>query len=355
MVSEYLSKCGVFLGERLLGANASNPHGHFEDRDVMDLHNSILHDSGEDWKLARRIVPKVTDNNFNRLSNFVERRNFTQPLWGFKDPRVCHFMPLWKSVVPDAKAVIVFRNPIACVNSLHKRHGYDAGRNLASKIAEFYRVPDLAVKIWIASNEALADFAESHPEASMVLSHQSITEGFPLAEEINRRWHLDLKPVNIQDVQDYVLGRSSSAMLRICDPTTAARARKTWARLLKLEETTMAVTGRNPTPHPELRFDPQNDLGQLLMEAELLRFENEFLRRALREARAATESDRKRQKKAPGKKERGSAEDAAELDAYRRDITYLLEKAGKLPYYLVFGRKLKVRRLAEKYGVRGPR
>ena len=350
MVSKYIAESGVFLGDDLLGANQSNPYGHYEDREVMDIHNKILLDSGTNWRVDHRLVPRVADATFSAMSRFVERRHIAHPIWGFKDPRVCHFLPIWKSVAPDAKTLVVFRNPIACTNSLYKRHGYDTARDPRKKVVDFYRKPDLALKIWIVSNEALADFAEANPESTLVVSHQAVIDGFPVTAEINRRWDFELGAESIDSVRDEVLGRSFDKALRVSDAGVAARAREVWNRLLKLEDITVTSSGHDKTAHPELRFVPQQDVGQLLMEAELLRFENEFLRNARVASGTADNSTELRKRLKSAKRELEAARQ--EVDTMRRDLAYLLGKARKAPYNFFFGRKRGVRQLSEKYGLR---
>ena len=42
LVSQLLHRAGLFLGYDLMGASFSNPHGHYEDIEVYDLHEQIL-------------------------------------------------------------------------------------------------------------------------------------------------------------------------------------------------------------------------------------------------------------------------------------------------------------------------
>src|SRR3954453_24026745 len=45
LVASYLSSLGVGLGDRLLAADARNPHGYFEDADFRELHGEMLSDA----------------------------------------------------------------------------------------------------------------------------------------------------------------------------------------------------------------------------------------------------------------------------------------------------------------------
>ena len=44
-----LHRAGLFLGYELLEALPSNPYGHFEDREVVDLHRHILNGNEQTW------------------------------------------------------------------------------------------------------------------------------------------------------------------------------------------------------------------------------------------------------------------------------------------------------------------
>ncbi len=331
MTAKYLAESGVFLGEELLGANFFNPHGHYEDLEVIRLHDRLLQDNGTDWTVDRRIVPRVGDDILKEISELVERRNVQRPLWGFKDPRVCQFLPLWKSVIPDSKVLILFRDPTACAESLHQRHAIDAARHPAHKFRPFYEKPDLALKIWTVSNEALADFAEAFPEDTLVISHRNLLAGFPLGEEMNRRWGLEMKPANMARIHDTKLGRRAGGVLRVSNPAIAKRTRNVWNRLVRLEEKTLMSSDGKPTDHPPFRLEPAPHADMLLMEAELLRFENEYLRKAISGAGQVADKD---------------------LYAVQEDLNFVLTKANKFPYSLVFGRKRRIRVLSKKYGIR---
>lgn len=324
MTAKYLSESGVFLGEQLLGGNSSNPHGHYEDVEVIRLHDRLLRHNSVRWDVDHRIVPQVTDQIFNGMAELVERRNINYPLWGFKDPRICQFLPLWKSVLPDSKVLIVFRDPVACSGSLLRRHVIDAVRNPAHKFKPFFEQPDLALKIWNVSNEALADFADAFPKNVLVVSFRSIRASFPLGEEMNRRWGLEMKLANMANIHDSELGQGAGNILRVSDPATAKRTHDVWNRLVKLEEKTLLSSKVPPADHPSMRLISAPDAGQLMMEADLLRFENEYLR-----------------KNNSGSNKPGQLE----------DLKYVLTKANKFPYSLFFGRKSHIRALSKKYGI----
>lgn len=98
LVGNILADMGVDMGERMLGANTSNPFGHFEDMDFLTINDMILKDAGGAWdnppsefqieslrkKYAGRVRRKIAENKKKQI-------------WGWKDPRTTltfsHFKP----------------------------------------------------------------------------------------------------------------------------------------------------------------------------------------------------------------------------------------------------------------------
>ncbi|HUU33183.1 MAG TPA: hypothetical protein VMW48_03915, partial [Vicinamibacterales bacterium] len=46
LAASLLADAGLDVGTRLLGANASNPRGHFEDEDFVELQQAVLRELG---------------------------------------------------------------------------------------------------------------------------------------------------------------------------------------------------------------------------------------------------------------------------------------------------------------------
>ncbi len=204
LVAGLLHKAGLSLGERLLGANASNPMGHFEDLEVLRIHEMILHHHGLTWQIDFPFVPTMTDFHWEAMENLIERRNVHHRLWGFKDPRVCLFLPCWKYLLPAARVLVIYRHYNDCAYSLARRHA----RHLlhqegpTDQHVRFWSEPDHAVKMWMEHNKRLVHFADAYPDDVVVVSHQALIEGFPLIKVLNAKWGLGLQPISIYGVFD---------------------------------------------------------------------------------------------------------------------------------------------------------
>lgn len=123
--AQLLERAGLFLGYELLEALPSNLYGHFEDRDVVDLHQGILADNDRTWVVGEPLLPVVGVERWDRMLRMIERRNAEYALWGFKDPRACLFMALWKYLLPDMKVLLVYRHFAETTYSLGQRHSSD--------------------------------------------------------------------------------------------------------------------------------------------------------------------------------------------------------------------------------------
>lgn len=204
LFTELLHSAGLFVGDDLLGALPSNPYGHFEDREVMKIHKAIMSDNGFDWQVDRPFLPFIASRRWAAMQEFVDARRLKHRLWGFKDPRVCFFLGAWTHLIPESRVVIVYRDPAACVSSIHRRQTDDLikSRGNAAQHRRFWAEPDLGLRMWIAHNKALLEFADRHASRTMVVSFSALSQGFPIVDAIRERWSLGLQSLPTASVFD---------------------------------------------------------------------------------------------------------------------------------------------------------
>jgi hypothetical protein len=123
-VAGVLHHLGVSMGPQLLGSSRHNLRGHFEDAEVLELHRKILGERGPRGELIPgawrhpRFRGTACREEYRALLEIRSR----QPLWGLKDPRLCHLMPLFLAAYPGPLRVICLqRDREAVVASLHAR------------------------------------------------------------------------------------------------------------------------------------------------------------------------------------------------------------------------------------------
>jgi hypothetical protein len=236
LTAQLLRRAGLFLGYELLDANPSNPYGHFEDREVVELHQQILGDNDLTWQVAESLLPVVNHARWQRMREIAERRDAEHRLWGFKDPRACPFLMLWKYILPDAKVLIVYRHFADSTYSLARRHAQNLldGEGPVQLHRRFWTEPDLALRMWLVHNEALLAFSRAYPEDTMVVSMRMLQDGFPLIWALERRWGLGLADVPIGEVFDTGATTGRPGRQPVSDRRLIKRVRGVWRELERL-------------------------------------------------------------------------------------------------------------------------
>ena len=192
-----LHQAGVHMGDDLVGVRLSNPFGHYEDLAVVRLHEALLADNGRTWQVDEDLRPVVSPPRREELCAFAGGRQEGHRIWGFKDPRVCVFLPVWKELLPEVRVVVVFRHYAGAVASLHRREARlaRAGEEPIALHRRFWEVPGLALRMWLVHNRALLDFARTHPADVLAVSFDQLRAGLPLVSALKARWGLDLGTV----------------------------------------------------------------------------------------------------------------------------------------------------------------
>ncbi|RTE08149.1 sulfotransferase domain-containing protein [Paenibacillus whitsoniae] len=145
MLMRTLNNLGVYIGreEDLLAINEDNPEGFWEHSGIVEIHENILTELNHRWDSLAPLPIDWLDNSKVQkykleLINLVKREFGSMSVWGFKDPRTCILLPLWKEIFEnlgiEASYIITLRNPLDVAESLYKRNGI----NLKSGITLWY-------------------------------------------------------------------------------------------------------------------------------------------------------------------------------------------------------------------------
>jgi hypothetical protein len=242
LLTQLLHRAGLFVGDELLGAMPSNPYGHFEDMEVLQLHRAILERHGDDWQWDSAFPFYIGPDHWAEMRSFTRRRNIAHRDWGFKDPRACLFLGQWKYLIPDARIVVVYRDPGECVRSMESRHAAALirGDRPVARHRRFFTEPDHGLRLWDTYNRAVVSFVREHEEDCLVLPFTRLTENYPVIETINKRLGGDLEVVRADSVFDPTVTSRREAPQRVHDPEVKRRVEETWAALDELAERTGA-------------------------------------------------------------------------------------------------------------------
>jgi hypothetical protein len=237
LVCQLLNRAGLFLGYEMLGAKFSNRHGHFEDMEFFRLHQRILSDNGQTWLVDEPFLPIITEPIWRRMERIVRRRNAEHDLWGFKDPRVCLFVMIWKHLLPNAKVLLMYRHFSDSTYSLERRQSTELLSNpdgLELMYKRFWEEPDLALRMWLTYNDSLLAFAHAYPEDTLAVSLDMVQNGFPIVRALNQRWGFALDEVPVAEVFDPESTDRRPGRQPVSDRRLIDRIDATWEALERL-------------------------------------------------------------------------------------------------------------------------
>jgi hypothetical protein len=140
-----LEQQGLFLGD----VNTSAPwnrRGNRERFDIMHLQGDVLEASGGSWDSPPASVEWAPEHYERARGILAEHAG--SPVWGFKDPRTLLTLEGWRSLVPDLRAVGIFRHPLRVAQSLQSRNG------LALEVG---------LSLWKTYNERLLEIHDGTP------------------------------------------------------------------------------------------------------------------------------------------------------------------------------------------------
>ena len=130
MFSEILHKSGVNMGDRMVAGDWSNPHGHFEDREFVNLNIRMLRTLNASWDNPPEKIDLKKLKPFRKEARQLIRRK-NHGYWGWKDPRTLLLWSFWKQYIPKYSVVIsMWRDDAAIIKSLKKRNGFTTEKTM---------------------------------------------------------------------------------------------------------------------------------------------------------------------------------------------------------------------------------
>lgn len=236
--ANYLYNAGLPLGQNLMPGGISNPKGHYEDIEAVKLHDEQLMASGTSWQFYDEVALVSSPNS---IAAYVAQRNTQAPQWGVKDPRACLFLDEWQSTLAEnGRFLFIARHWASCAESLLHRHSREFAHQLPNLSADnaglqFWRQPQLAVKMWLSYNLRIINFVKANPNVCLVVTQRALFEGAPLIETLNAKFGFNLN-VNIDTPFDANLLRDSASERVLSGLSTAliGQLNAVWAELLAL-------------------------------------------------------------------------------------------------------------------------
>lgn len=136
MIAHQLHSFGLYVGAEaeMLVAQADNPRGFWERRDVVELNDQILTDASSSWympPIRSSLSSKSYQKQVGEILSTMPSRG-----WLLKDPRMLLTWPVWEPQIAGACKVFVYRDPVAVASSLSARHGFPL--TLGLELWEYY-------------------------------------------------------------------------------------------------------------------------------------------------------------------------------------------------------------------------
>src|ERR1700712_3266684 len=193
LITNWLQRCGLQVGERLAGADIGNAEGHFEDVEFLRMHEEIL--VSNDLDPTGLVYDKEIDINVyqrEKLKSVIKVKNQRYKQWGWKEPRTCLFLKLYRELLPGSKYLVIVRDYPAVVNSLLKRdftfvdNRYSARGRFTRFLWSAYKRDrekrkfynehtEYYLKVWIDYNEhILSMLTELSPQDYMVVNYSQL-------------------------------------------------------------------------------------------------------------------------------------------------------------------------------------
>jgi hypothetical protein len=129
VITRLLQLHGLKLGAEdcLLEAHPSNPLGHFEHKEILEINETLLRHFGGSWDKPPKLPldwqnDLTVQNLMARGKDLIDSLADSKP-WGWKEPRTTVLLPFWQSLLPDLRYVICMRNPLEVAHSLLARNG----------------------------------------------------------------------------------------------------------------------------------------------------------------------------------------------------------------------------------------
>lgn len=137
VLARMLNLMGAYFGPEgsSTGANAENPKGFWERRDIRNLNDQVLHAMKCDWNRLSAFdpgaIPRPVAAEFTRAASRVIHEMDAHRPWLMKEPRLCLLYPLWRPLLEVPICIHILRHPAEVASSLMRRNAIPMEAGLA--------------------------------------------------------------------------------------------------------------------------------------------------------------------------------------------------------------------------------
>ena len=188
-VSNFITSLGYDLGHHPMAPREDNPKGFWENTEITRVNDEILALHGLRWDSLTLIqdLPIESICNDKQIRSKVLQvlgEEFDTDKISIKDPRMCHLLPLWKSVLNEVNYethyITVNRDPAAVAQSLAKRDMMSFERGLL-----LWLLYSVSMARYIAGSSAIAiDYDELMKSPASSLSPLKLLNPDGFADQV---------------------------------------------------------------------------------------------------------------------------------------------------------------------------
>ncbi|WP_428664968.1 hypothetical protein [Runella sp.] len=204
-VAKWLRACGLFIGDEFYRVTPENPHGYFEDKRFVRLQKAARED-----QLAAS-EPLLPVDFIEEAQKLVAANSEAHSQWGWKAPQTCFFLDEWNYILPEAKAIIVFRPYLQVLDSWKRRHieAQQRRKNTLSYLVHRMKLKaglgsfeTKHLKNWIMLNYFILQFLESKNPNDYVLIEldQLQTHDRQLFDHLTQKMGFSLNYTDIKEI-----------------------------------------------------------------------------------------------------------------------------------------------------------
>ncbi|MBB3056052.1 sulfotransferase [Mucilaginibacter gotjawali] len=253
LITNWLHKCGLQVGETLMEAGVGNKEGHFEDTEFYKMHMEILRDNNlNESGIINQKVNYLSSYHKEKIKGIIRVKNKLFGQWGWKDPRTCLFLKHYRELLPQAYYLVVVRDYHSVVVSLLKRTmaeldlHYDTQKGPLSRLA-WYKVrrklfyhrfcrkhASYFLNSWIFYNENILENIKNMSDKRFLIVDYDMlkTKDKDVLTFLNTNWHFSLNYSKFSgvykdsllsksfDVEDYIddkllIGKANGVMKKL--------------------------------------------------------------------------------------------------------------------------------------------
>jgi hypothetical protein len=247
LISHWLTKCGLQLGERQLGPGSGNVDGHFEDIEFLKMHEEVLADNNLPTSgLTDAPIDGFSVYEKAKLKGIIKVKQQLYDQWGWKDPRTCLFLDVYQELLPEACYLVILREYQSVVSSLLRREfkwlekKYTTSKYIsrlvwqklrrARKQQEYYQANAAEfLKVWIAYNQdILKCIQQLNRESFLVVNYSMLNaEDAQVFAYLKNKWNFSLKYFRFKDIfKENLIGEDVDIDSYITDKSLIETANK---------------------------------------------------------------------------------------------------------------------------------